>query len=110
MTTYYTRKQYLEDSSVDGKAAHRRYYGQFVTSRTIHSVVSAIGSEKLLASTEFYMNDIPMHLWYALVPRLPGSENFSKAGDYYTNAGGVCLAKEAACQWVEQQNAKRDQT
>jgi hypothetical protein len=39
--------------------------------------------------------------WDALVPKLPGSGGFTRAGDYYTKANGVCLAKEAARQIIE---------
>lgn len=107
----YTRQQYMQDSTLpdlspESKAkamlAHRRYFGQFVTAETISRVVKAIGKERLMASTDPHMNDIPLHLWYRLVPALPGSGRFNEAGDYYTLAAGVCLAKEAARQWLEQ--------
>lgn len=97
----YTRTQYLADSYAEGVTAHRRYYGQFVTPDTIRVVVARIGSDKILASTDPHFNDIPLRLWDALVPRLPGSAGFKRAGDYYTLANGVCLAKEAARQYVE---------
>ena len=103
--TVYTRAEYMADSQVDGPAAHRKYYGQFVTEGTIARVVSGIGREALLASKDPHMNDIPLHRWDRLVPRLPGSGGFAKAGDYYTLAHGVCLAKEAARQWLEAQEA-----
>jgi len=99
----YTRAQYMEDSRADGPGAHRRYYGQFVNARTIATVVAALGPKALLGSVDPHFNDIALSRWYDLVPRLPGSRGFSKAGDFYTPIGGVCLAKEAACQWVEMQ-------
>jgi hypothetical protein len=99
--TVYTRAQYLHDSQTDGPAAHRRYYGQFVTNGTKHRVVSSIGLARLLASSNLHFNDIPLHEWDRLVPALPGSAGFNKAGDYYTLSNGVCLAKEAARQIVE---------
>jgi hypothetical protein len=82
--------------------AHRRYFGQFVTQRTINRVVQSIGADRIKASTNEHMNDIPLHLWDRLVPGLPGSSRFKEAGDWYTLANGVCLAKEAARQWLEQ--------
>ena len=103
--TYYTRTEYMNDSQTDGFAAHRRYYGQFVNASTKSRVVSVIGKDRLLASTDPHMNDIPLKEWDALVPGLPGSAGFAKAGDYYTLSGGVCLAKEAARQYVEAQTA-----
>ena len=108
MTDFYTRAQYMADpahmAGADKSkrmAAHRRYYGQFVTSGTISRVVNAIGADVLRASKDPHFNDIPLALWDRLVPGLPGSGGFSKAGDYYTASGGVCLAKEAARQWLE---------
>ena len=97
-----TRAEYLKISSTDPDA-HRRYYGQFVSQRTINTVLSVIGKDTLLNSKCPNFNDIPLNRWDAIVPYLPGSGDFVKAGDYYTLAGGVCLAKEAARQWVESQ-------
>lgn len=102
----YTRQQYMQDSQVNGTAAHRKYFGQFVNSGTIARVVNAIGKDKILNSTDPHMNDIPLVLWDRLTPQLPGSAGFAKAGDYYTLSNGVCLAKEAARQWKEQQESK----
>jgi hypothetical protein len=99
----YTRAEYMIDSHADGMAATRRYYGQFVTPDTISRVVSRIGAAALRASNDPHLNDIPLKKWNQLVPGLPGSAGFAKAGDYYTLAGGVCLAKEAARQWIESQ-------
>jgi hypothetical protein len=103
--TVYTRAQYMQDAKIDGPAAHRRYYGQFVNNGTKYRVLSHIGLERLLRSTNPHFNDIPLHEWDKLVPQLPGSGGFTKAGDYYTLSNGVCLAKEAARQIVENHNA-----
>jgi hypothetical protein len=108
MTEFYTRAQYMADpahlvgaTKSSRMAAHRRYYGQFVTPGTISRVVNAIGEDVLRASKDPHLNDIPLALWDRLVPGLPGSGGFSKAGDHYTVGNGVCLAKEAARQWIE---------
>lgn len=107
MTELYTRAQYMADAQTDGMTAHRRYFGQFVTPATIYRVVHLIGKDKLLSSKDEHMNDIPLELWDRLVPELPGSSGFRKAGDYYTISLGVCLAKEAARQWIETQRGKQ---
>lgn len=99
---YYTRAEYMKDSQTDGTAAHRRYFGQFVNNGTRHRVLSYIGLERLMKSTDLHLNDIPLAEWDRLTPKLPGSGGFAKAGDYYTLANGVCLAKEAARQIVEE--------
>ena len=104
--TVYTRAEYMAESQLDGPAAHRKYFGQFVTPQTIARVVAHIGMGRLLDSTDPHMNDIPLHRWDELVPQLPGSGGFARAGGYYTRANGVCLAKEAARQWLEQEKAK----
>ena len=106
MTAIYTRAEYMKDAQQEGKgpsAAHRRYFAQFVTDGTKHRVLSAIGLNRLKASTDPHLNDIPLAIWDRLTPQLPGSAGFSKAGDYYTLANGVCLAKEAARQIIEAQ-------
>ena len=103
MTSIYTRQQYMADSSAPGTIAHRKYFGQFVTPGTIARVVSSIGADRIKASKCIHFNDIPLAEWDRLAPHLPGSGGFSKAGDYYTLANGVCLAKEAARQWLEAQ-------
>ena len=104
----YTLAEYRNDSRTDGPAAFRKYYGQFVTPRTISRVVNSIGEKALLASTDPHMNDIPLGRWDLLVPGLPGSAGFAKAGDYYTVSNGVCLAKEAARQYVESVKAAKN--
>ena len=100
-----TRKDYMampySDCRAEMNARHRQYYGQFVTPATISLVVAAIGAKRIRESTDPNMNDIPLSMWDSLVPGLPGSGKFKEAGDYYTLAGGVCLAKEAARQWLE---------
>lgn len=99
--TIYTRAQYLEDSRTNSEAAHRRYYAQFVSPQTIATVAGQIGREALLASTDPHLNDIPLHRW--------GSTTFTlampmkAAGDYLTKSGRVCIAKEAARQFIESQ-------
>lgn len=103
MADIYTRQQYMTDSFRDGSAAHQKYFGQFVTPQTIQRVVSSLGADRIKASTDEHFNDIPLALWDRLTPHLPGSNKFKLAGDYYTLGNGVCLAKEAARQWLESQ-------
>jgi hypothetical protein len=106
----YSRKAYMNDPShltgapaADRRAAHRRYYGQFVSEATIRRVVQAIGADALRRSTDQHLNDIPLEQWDRLTPHLPLARRFEAAGDYATLAGLVCVAKEAARQWLEQQ-------
>ena len=94
----YTRKQYLNK-----ECTHRQYYGQFVNAGTKARVLSGIGLAELKKSNDPYFNDIPLYKWDGLVANCPGSADFSKAGDYYTLAGGVFLLKEAARQILDDQ-------
>ena len=101
-----TRAQYMNDPRVaQGReaafAAHREYYAQFVGPQTIQQVVSVIGVEALRASTDPWFNDIPLHRWDALCLDVRLARPFGDAGDYATIAGLVCVAKEAARQWLE---------
>lgn len=106
----YTRQQHMAEYSgltkEQAKDAHRRYFGQLVTNGTIARVLSGIGKDALLKSTDEHLNDIPLHLWDRLVPKCPGSAGFAKIGDYYTLANGVCLLKEAARQIIEKEKTK----
>lgn len=105
-----TRKDYLAPATLlpDGKldaaanmARHRAYYAQYVNESTIAAVVRAIGAERLRASTDPHLNDIPLGEWDALTSRLPHSRRWDELGDYPTVAGLGCIAKEAARQWLE---------
>lgn len=105
-------------------ALHRRYYGQLVSEATIAKVANYIGRDNLLASTDPRFNDIPLSRWDSLcgfgltnlgyargdqtqIGRvLPMATSFGALGDFLTPSGMVCVAKEAARQYVERENAK----
>ena len=108
-----TRSDYLADDCHKvpsdrnaSLAVHRRYYSQLVGRSTINHVVRIIGTDALLASTDRHFNDIPLWLWYAAIKGLPIAINFTLLGDYATEVGLVCVAKEAAQQWVDGQTSK----
>jgi len=90
----YTRKQYLSK-----ECTHAEYYSQFVTASIIASVGRQIGVDRIKASSDQHLNDIPLKEWDRLY--LPASDLAAKmkeAGDYLTLSGHVCIAKEAARQ------------
>lgn len=95
MQTAIPRIQYIQ-----GEATHQEYYDQFVSQATINYVVSRIGSETLLASTDKHFNDIPLARWDNLTSHLPLAITFKAAGDWPTLAGLICVAKAAARQYV----------
>lgn len=86
-------------------ALHRAYYAQLVTPATINSVVSFIGADALRKSTDEHLNDIPLSRWDQLTKFLP-CKPFKDLGDYATLSGLVCVAKEAARQWIEADQSK----
>ena len=77
----------------DGQRTHRDHFAQFVTQQNIDFVVRAIGAKKILNSTDFYLNDIPLKKWDRLAP------GFMRNG--FSLADCVCTAKEAARQYKE---------
>lgn len=92
----YTRKDRL-----DNKCTHSEYYAQFVTDATINKVVKSIGKSNLLKSTDEHLNDIPLAQWDAITMLANTSATLKQCGDYLTLAGQVCIAKEAARQFIE---------
>lgn len=92
----YTRKQYM-----DRECSHRDYYGQFVNDPVRARVLRAIGKERLLASTDENLNDIPLRLWDTIGPVGSKAKWDATEGDWPTMAGRVCIYKEAAKQLQE---------
>lgn len=106
-----TRQDYLNDPAhrIDGgsreaaAALHRRYYAQFVDAGVVARVANAIGRDALFASKDPHFSDIPLPRWDRLAQNLgPLAISFESVGDYATLGGLVCVAKEAARQFVEQ--------
>lgn len=99
MTPVITRKEYLADSA----NLHRAYYAQFVTLHLRHHIAERIGMDRLRASTDPHLNDIPIQEWERLTWMMPlGAFNRMRAtGDTVTQSGMVCVLKEAARQAIE---------
>lgn len=92
----FSRKQY-----VNGDCSHQQYYGQLVNDRTIRVVVSRLGKNRLMSGQK-----IPLAEWDRFSCILPLALPFGALGDYPTLCGWVCVAKEAARQFVESEYAK----
>jgi hypothetical protein len=107
-----TRQAYL-----DGFCSHREYYAQFVNDYIIAYVARQIGGQRLIESTNEHFNDIPLEEWDSLVlVDMIHSEKYLESFeslwvDDSTNPRKfglppfiffVCVAKEAARQYVEQ--------
>lgn len=88
-----TRKQYINE-----EATHNEYYGQFAPS-LVRLVETAIGREKIQASTDKYFNDIPLKKWDALqvpVMAICGAAIARASGGGVSLSDCVSAAKAAA--------------
>lgn len=109
-----TRQDYMNASGEafmageDTNPCFRAYYGQFVNERTINHVVRIVGSDRIMASKDRAMNDIPMTLFDRATAWLNSfvQGNIRDHGDYWTQAGLICVAKEAATQYKEAREAR----
>lgn len=105
----FTRKEYMSTILVDRELAarlHRKYYAQFVNDRVIVRVVWTVGKENIMNSTDAHFNDVPMGLWdEAGKTAKPFAIKFADVGDFPSDAGLVCVVKEAARQYVEMEEA-----
>ncbi len=112
MTTLFTRSQYLA-APIDGKigSAHRRYFAQAVTPAVIRYVVDKIGAEEIARSKGGSLNEIPLARWDALHPtikRLCAArvDEMSEGKGGYALSDSVCIAKEAARIWLDEQRER----
>lgn len=99
----FTRQEYMAGSGAD-PARHRRYYAQLVNERTIAHVVAYVGKQRLqdgYAGDPENLNSIPLPVWDGAANRMPLAATFRELGDNPSLAGLVCVAKEAAKQWLE---------
>jgi hypothetical protein len=107
----YTRKQFMHEQYSSDQSVmmqrHRRYYSQFVNERTIAHVVKAIGREPLLSSTDPHLNDIPLRKWDGAGDDMPKNISYASVGDFRSLSGDVCIAKEAARQFIERERSKK---
>lgn len=51
---------------MNGEYSHNEYYEQWVTDEMMDYVVSKIGADRLLGSTDEHFNDIPLPKWDGL--------------------------------------------
>jgi hypothetical protein len=98
-----TRQQYL-----NSECTHREYYSQFVNEGIKNLVRSGIGEKRIKESlpVDEHLNNIPLKEWDSLGAYIVSSPNvrakIKEAGDGYSQAGAVCILKEAARQIAEE--------
>lgn len=115
------RKEYMDTlpryPSPESHAHHRAYFAQFVTLACLAAVADTIGKERIAASTDRALNDIPLSEWDKLsggsgrahhgdsklhfVPHWAPVAKLREAGESLTLGTTVCIAKEAARQLIE---------
>lgn len=105
-----SRQEYLAD-----KISHRDYYAQFITTGMIEQVKNKIGVDRIKASKDEHLNDIPLKLWDSLSGCIfRGSQLIAKpfvthkftellkqADEGVSPATLVCVYKEIARQLAE---------
>lgn len=100
----YMSAEKLTDGAYDGSKGydvHHAYFAQFVTSEVTETLLSYIRPERLLASRDIHLNDVPLHLWDNL-PYLPIIMSKAKEfGDNTSLSTKVCVYKTAARLWLK---------
>jgi len=71
-----TRKEYM-----DKEYTHEEYYGQFVNDAIIKIVGDSIGVDRIKASTDKHLNDIPLKEWDNLVPAMHSYARNTRGGE-----------------------------
>jgi hypothetical protein len=93
----------------EGMQKHREFFAQFVNEYVKSVVIQSIGKTKLLTSKDEHFNDIPLRYWDrlegALRPLIIRRHKEINIGKFYSLSDVVCVAKEAARQVVEAENA-----
>lgn len=93
--------KYRTYASISSKSAvdvHHQYYSQFVDSYITTLVLAKIGKDKILASTDYHLNDIPLRLWDTLHWDIKRHcyKAVASTGNQYSLSTTVCIAKTAA--------------
>ena len=102
MKTFITRAEYMANSL----ALHHAYYSQFVSDALKNAVGECIGVARIKASTDSYLNDIPLHEWDAIKGLVFAhcAAQLKKVDPCGVSLGSaVCIAKAAAQMIKEEQ-------
>jgi hypothetical protein len=92
----FTRQNYLEKN-----CTHSQYYSQFIINPEFLNYVSRfIGETNLERSISPNFNDIDLRYWEVINPPTGTHTIMKSLGDYLTLPGCVCIAKEAAKQFL----------
>lgn len=115
------RSEYMAATLEEQPQAHRAYYGQFVNDMIKKLVISHFTTEMYtgedVLKRSFNMDHAfntdltPLKQWDILGSYIPLYHKYiidqmKECGDYLTQAGEVCILKEAARQVVEEELAR----
>lgn len=103
------RKEYMDADKLTngcydgskGHDVHHAYFSQFVDERATGIVLDTIGAERLLASRDVHLNDIPLKLWDDLPFPWHMEKRIREAGDNLSLGTKVCVYKTAARLWLK---------
>lgn len=105
-----TREMYMNAPKDEAWAAHRRFYGQIVKAAGVKvSVEMMVRSRKALSDGDEHLNSISLAEWYNAATLYRGaiSRALKAHGDFYSEAGGVCVMKEAARRQIEAEESDK---
>lgn len=94
----------LTDGAYDGSKGHdvhSAYFAQFVTPEITATLLSHIGVERLLASRDVHLNDVPLKLWDDLPYLQVIMSKAAEFGDNNSLSTKVCVYKTAARLWLK---------
>ena len=93
----------LTDGQYDGSKGHdvyMQYFSQYVNSWITETVLRVIGMDRLLASRDSNLNDIPLELWDNLPMTQHIASKAKEFGDNTSLSTKVCVYKCAARLWL----------
>jgi len=95
------RSEYLAASQEDMPAAQRTYYAQFVDNDIVELVLCRIGAITIM-DHKHDLHKIPLRKWDNLAPAIwaLSRQRLAMYGEPLTMSAAVCIAKEAARQYV----------
>lgn len=105
----YMNADKLTDGAYDGSKGHdvhNAYFAQYVNQWIIDTVLERIGAERLLASRDVHLNDIPLKLWDVLPMTRGIEEKAREFGDNTSLSTKVCVYKTAARLWLKANGGK----
>lgn len=105
---YVRARPYSRLDYIAGLCSHEVYYAQFVSPALVMAVAGRFGlaNLKVAYAADPHLNTIPLGRWDManyLTQNLGVKAQLARCGDFWTQAGAVCILKEAARQAIAQE-------